>query len=78
MMNKIRNTKDIASLRGIEGIISKDYFSNTIDGQVNITTSLRQPGSSMKPLVYAASFLRGYTPDTILYDVITNFSNINN
>ena len=27
MMNKIRNTKDIASLRGIEGIISKDYFS---------------------------------------------------
>lgn len=54
---------------------SRDYFNDEIDGQVNITTSLRQPGSSMKPLVYATSFLKGYTPDTILYDVVTNFSN---
>jgi 1A family penicillin-binding protein len=54
---------------------SRDYFDEEIDGQVNITTSLRQPGSSLKPLVYAASFLKGYTPDTILYDVLTNFSN---
>ncbi len=54
---------------------SKDYFSAEIDGQVNITTSQRQPGSSMKPLVYAASFIKGYTPNTILYDVVTNFSN---
>ena len=53
---------------------SKDYFSDVIDGQVNITTSLRQPGSSIKPLVYAAAFEKGYTPDTILYDVLTNFS----
>ena len=54
---------------------SKDYFDDEIDGQVNITTSKRQPGSSLKPLVYAASFIKGYTPDTILYDVVTNFSN---
>jgi 1A family penicillin-binding protein len=54
---------------------SKDYFNDEIDGQVNIATSLRQPGSSMKPLVYASSFIKGYTPDTILYDVVTNFSN---
>lgn len=54
---------------------SKDYFDDEIDGQVNITTSIRQPGSSMKPLVYATSFLKGYTPDTVLYDVVTNFSN---
>jgi 1A family penicillin-binding protein len=53
---------------------SKDYFSTDIDGQVNIVTSLRQPGSSMKPLVYATSFIKGYTPNTILYDVVTNFS----
>ncbi|PIR13536.1 hypothetical protein COV49_01820 [Candidatus Falkowbacteria bacterium CG11_big_fil_rev_8_21_14_0_20_39_10] len=53
---------------------SRDYFSEEIDGQVNIATSLRQPGSSMKPVVYAAAFERGYTPDTILYDVVTNFS----
>jgi len=53
---------------------SKDYFSNKIDGQVNITTSPRQPGSSFKPIVYAAAFIKGYTPNTILYDVVTNFS----
>lgn len=53
---------------------SKNYFDDSIDGQVNIATSPRQPGSSMKPLVYATLFGKGYTPDTILYDVVTNFS----
>lgn len=53
---------------------SRDYFDDSIDGQVNVATRPRQPGSSMKPLVYAALFERGYTPDTILYDVVTNFS----
>ncbi len=53
---------------------SRDYFNEDIDGQVNITTSLRQPGSSIKPLVYATLFNKGYTPSTILYDVVTNFS----
>ncbi len=53
---------------------SRDYFNDEIDGQVNITTSLRQPGSSLKPLVYATTFIKGYTPSTILYDVLTNFS----
>ena len=53
---------------------SRDYFNEEIDGQVNIVTSSRQPGSSMKPLVYAALFNKGYTPNTILYDVITNFA----
>lgn len=54
---------------------SRDYFNDDIDGQVNIATSLRQPGSSMKPIVYATLFNKGYTPNTILYDVVTNFSN---
>ncbi len=54
---------------------SRDYFDDTIDGQVNITTRLRQPGSSIKPIVYAALFTKGFSPDTILYDVNTNFSN---
>ncbi|MBU2415840.1 PBP1A family penicillin-binding protein [Patescibacteria group bacterium] len=54
---------------------SSDYFNEEIDGQVNITTSSRQPGSSIKPIVYAAAFENGYTPDTVLYDVVTNFSN---
>ncbi len=54
---------------------SRDFFNDEIDGQVNITTSKRQPGSSIKPLVYATAFLKGYTPNTILFDVVTNFSN---
>jgi len=53
---------------------SRDYFDDSIDGQVNVTIRPRQPGSSIKPLVYAALFEKGYTPNTLLYDVITNFS----
>lgn len=53
---------------------SRDYFDDSIDGQVNVTTRPRQPGSSIKPIVYASLFEKGYTPDTILYDVVTNFS----
>ncbi len=52
---------------------SKDYFDTENDGNVNVTLSLRQPGSSIKPVVYAAAFEKGYTPDTILYDVETDF-----
>ncbi|MCU0680542.1 MAG: penicillin-binding protein, partial [Planctomycetes bacterium] len=53
---------------------SRDYFNNEIDGQVNIALQPRQPGSSVKPLVYATLFTKGFTPNTILYDVVTNFS----
>jgi 1A family penicillin-binding protein len=53
---------------------SKDYFNNDIDGQVNVALQPRQPGSSFKPIVYTASFIKGYTPETVLYDVVTNFS----
>jgi len=52
---------------------SADYFNEDIDGNVNIVTSLRQPGSSFKPLVYAAAFLNGYGPGTVLFDVPTTF-----
>jgi 1A family penicillin-binding protein len=52
---------------------SRDYYDDEIDGQVNVTIRPRQPGSSFKPLVYAAAFQKGYTPDTILFDVVTNF-----
>lgn len=54
---------------------SRDYFNDEIQGQVNVTIRDRQPGSSIKPLVYAALFEKGYTPNTLLYDVKTNFSN---
>jgi 1A family penicillin-binding protein len=53
---------------------SKDYFDDSIDGQVNIAIRSRQPGSSFKPIVYSAAFNKGYTPDTMVYDAVTNFS----
>ena len=53
---------------------SKDYFSEDVEGNYNIALAERQPGSSIKPFVYAAAFKRGYLPTTILYDVRTQFS----
>ncbi|NTW26796.1 MAG: penicillin-binding protein [Candidatus Moranbacteria bacterium] len=52
---------------------SKDYFDPTIDGQVNIATSQRQPGSSFKPFAYAHAFELGYQPETMILDAQTNF-----
>ena len=53
---------------------SKDFFDEEIDGQVNVTTRLRQPGSSLKPMVYASLFEKGFSPESILFDAVTNFS----
>lgn len=68
---------------------SKDYFGKSYpdgcDKEDNryclfdpifdvATMGLRQPGSSFKPFVYAAAFKKGYTPDTILWDVKTEFN----
>lgn len=53
---------------------SKDYFDKSIDGQVNVAISQRQPGSSFKPYVYLTAFEKGYTPETNIWDVDTNFS----
>ena len=39
---------------------SKDYFDTEIDGNVNITLALRQPGSSIKPINYATGLIEGY------------------
>ncbi|HEY9586321.1 MAG TPA: transglycosylase domain-containing protein [Candidatus Paceibacterota bacterium] len=53
---------------------SRDYFDQSIDGNFNVTTSHRQPGSTFKPFVYAEAFLKGFTPDTIIFDVKTQFA----
>lgn len=52
---------------------SSDYWNDEIDGKVNIALRSRLPGSSFKPIAYAASFLQGYAPSTVLYDVKTKF-----
>lgn len=53
---------------------SRNYFDTEIDGNFNVTTGLRQPGSTFKPFVYAEMFNKGYTDQTILYDVPIQFS----
>lgn len=52
---------------------SKNFSDPNYDGQVNVTLSLRQPGSAIKPITYAAAFKKGYTPSTLLMDVPTEF-----
>lgn len=53
---------------------SRDYNSTTTDGNFDVVTQgFRQPGSSFKPFVYTAAFEKGYTPETVIYDVKTNF-----
>ncbi len=53
---------------------SRDYFDDQIDGNFNIALAKRQPGSSFKPFVYAAALEKGYTPETVVFDLQTQFS----
>lgn len=53
----------------------KDYFDMEHGGNVNVTDSARQPGSSFKPIVYATAFKEDrYSPSFNLFDVTTDFS----
>lgn len=52
---------------------SRDFFDESIQGQVNMTTRPRQPGSAFKPISYVTLFQLGYPPETIVFDVPTNF-----
>jgi len=65
---------------------SKDYFAPSepkgctpgksclFEPNVNVTNSLLQPGSSFKPYVYLTAFIKGFTPETNIWDTDTNFS----
>tara|TARA_B100000745_G_scaffold300485_1_gene254692 strand:+ start:463 stop:2544 length:2082 start_codon:yes stop_codon:yes gene_type:complete len=53
---------------------SRDYFDTEIDGNFNIALAERQPGSTFKPFVYVQALREGYTRDTILFDLPTQFS----
>lgn len=53
---------------------SRNYFDNQREGQFNAATAPRQPGSSLKPVVYAVALEKGYTPATVLMDTKTDFT----
>lgn len=61
-------TGEILSMVG-----SRDYFDSEIDGKFNIATAERQPGSAFKPFIYATAFQEGYLPETVVFDVLTEF-----
>lgn len=53
---------------------SRDFNDPDIDGQYNVAVQgLRQPGSSIKPVVYLTMLQQGYNPATMMIDLPTNF-----
>lgn len=53
---------------------SRNFFDTDIDGQYNATLASRQPGSTMKPFIYSLALMNGYTRNTVIFDVPTQFS----
>jgi len=53
---------------------SRGYFSDKTDGKFNVVTqSLRQPGSSIKPVTYLAAIKKGYTASSMIIDAPVSF-----
>jgi penicillin-binding protein 1C len=52
---------------------SGDYFGANFGGAIDGVTTLRQPGSTLKPFTYALAFEQGFTPATVLADVPSHF-----
>ena len=72
------NNASIVAIRNDTGEIlamvgSLDYNNNEIDGQVNVATAQRQPGSSFKPYVYLVALQQGMTAASMILDVATAF-----
>lgn len=62
-------TGEIVSMVG-----GKDYFDIENQGNVNVADSMRQPGSSFKPIVYATAFKQPrFSPSFNLFDLKTDF-----
>ncbi|MBI2451108.1 MAG: PBP1A family penicillin-binding protein [Parcubacteria group bacterium] len=53
---------------------SRDYFDLKNEGNFNVATANRQPGSAFKPFAYTLAFKKGLRPETTLFDVFTEFN----
>jgi 1A family penicillin-binding protein len=63
LISTVPSTGEIISMVG-----SYNYYDPSF-GSVNLTTADRQPGSSIKPLVYLDAFIHGWTPATVVDDM---------
>lgn len=53
---------------------SSNYWDTANDGNVNITVSPRQPGSSIKPLTYSLALENGYTVNSLIDDTPVSYA----
>lgn len=81
---EVRHTVDVLRTRGVEQaaavvldnatgevrawVGSPDFFAER-DGQTDMVVSPRQPGSALKPFLYALALDRGFTAATVLPDL---------
>lgn len=78
---RLRNIKNAAVMiidnktHQVISYVGSSNFSDTTDGgQVNGANAVRQPGSTLKPLLYALCFDEGLlTPKTVITDVPVNY-----
>lgn len=78
---RIKNIKNAAVMiidnkthKVITYVGSSGFFDTTDGGQVNGANAVRQPGSTLKPLLYALCFDEGLlTPKTVMTDVAVNY-----
>ena len=52
---------------------SADFFNTEAAGQIDGVLALNQPGSSMKPFLYAMALENGFKPTDVIADVPMNF-----
>lgn len=77
-------TGEILSMIGSADWFGKPYPEGCVSGKdcmfdpkLNVATYKigRQPGSAFKPFVYVTAFSKGYDPDYVVVDELTNFGN---
>lgn len=61
---------------GVLAWVGSPDFWEPRSGQTDMVVSARQPGSALKPFLYALAFDRGVTAATVLPDVPTQFSTV--
>jgi len=75
--NRISNGAVLAIDNRTGGILayvgSADFFNEALSGQIDGVRILRQPGSTLKPFLYAKAIESGFGPSTTLPDIPMEF-----